>query len=254
MLWDYGRMCVGRDSAEAIRVLQLLLALDTNRVDVRLLITQLQLQAKQSEQALLTLAPIKKVTSKDAPALFRTAALAQMNVRDYDNAKISGQRWLDTAKEPADQENAKRFMSYLEASRGSKNPAAEATAPIADSAPPVLRRTEHPNETSATGTAAAPRLATASHPSVAGTFVEFDCTKKQPRFVLSTSQGKISFLMEDPGKVFIRGRDSQTIDLYCGVQKETAPVWIEYDPAPVSEADVRGIARVVHFEPPGSPK
>jgi hypothetical protein len=213
---------------------------------------QLQFQSKQSQEALLTLAPIKKVTPKDAQALFGTAAYAQLNLGDFDNAKISGQRWLDTAREPADQENAKRFMSYLEASRRAKNPAVEPMAMTIDSAPPALRRREQVNETSAPTPATAPRLI--SRPSVAGTFVEFDCTKKQPRFVLSTTEGKVSFLMEDPQKVFIRGRDSDTIDLYCGTQKEAAPVWIEYDPPPATEADVRGIARFVHFEAPGAAK
>lgn len=246
MLWDYGRMAVGRDSAQALRVLQLLLTLDANRVDVRLLIAQLQLQEKQSTEALVTIAPIKKVTPQDAPTLFRTAALAQMNVGDFDDAKKSGQRWLDNAKEPRDQENAKRFMNYLEVSRGAKNPPSEATAAAMNAAPPVLRRND--------GAAAPQLISRASHPSVAGTFVEFNCEKKQPRFVLNTPEGKVSFLMDDPQKVFIRGRESDTIDLYCGAQKETAPVWIEYDPPPASETDVRGIARFVHFEPPGASK
>ncbi|HVY92608.1 MAG TPA: tetratricopeptide repeat protein [Bryobacteraceae bacterium] len=253
MLWDYGRMAAGRDSAEALRVLKILLAQDTDRVDVRLLIAQLQFQAKQSQEALVTLAPIKKVTPKDAPTLFRTAAYAQLNLGDFENAKKSGQRWVDTAREPTDQENAKRFMSYLEASRAAKNPPAEAILTTPDSAPPVLRRNENTNGTS-TAAATAPRLATRSYPSVTGTFVEFDCTKKQPRFVLSTPQGKVAFLMEDPQKVFIRGRDTDTIDLYCGAQKESAVVWIEYDPPPSSETDVRGIARFVHFEAPGAAK
>jgi tetratricopeptide (TPR) repeat protein len=247
MLWDYGRMAVGRDSAQALRALQLLLTLDANRVDARLLVARLQLQAKQSKEALVTIAPIRKVTPQDAPTLFRIAALAQMNVGDFENAKKSGQRWLDNAKEPQDRENAKRFLSYLEVPRGAKNSPAEAAHP------PILRR----QEASATpaAAAAAPRLiARPSYPSVAGTFVEFNCDRKQPRFVLKTPEGKVSFLMEDPRKLFIRGRDSDTIDLYCGVQKEATPVWIEYDPPPASETDVRGIARFVHFEPPGSPK
>lgn len=60
--------------------------------------------------------------------------------------------------------------------------------------------------------------------------------------------------MEDPEKVFIPGRESNTIDLNCGAQKEAAAIWIEYDPTPPSEGDVRGIARFVHFEAPGAPK
>lgn len=248
MLWDFGRLAVGRDSAEALRVLQLLLGLDSSRVDVRLLIAQLQVQAKKSNEALITLAPIRKVTPKDAPALFRTAAYAQLNLADFENAGKSGQRWLENAKEPKDQENAKRFMSYLEASRAARNPPAEAIA--MNAAPPVLHRQD--NDT-APATAGPPRLISrSSRPSVAGTFVEFSCAKKQPRFVLNTPEGKVSFLMEDPEKVFIRGRESQTIDLYCGAQKEAAPVWIEYDPPPASETDVRGIARIVHFEAPGA--
>jgi len=249
MLWDYGRMAAGRDSAQALQVLQLLLTLDTNRVDVRLLLAQLQLQAKQSKEALVTLSPIKKVTKEEAPTLFRTAAYAQLNVGDFDDAKKSAQRWLDNAKEGRDQDTAKTFMSYLQVSR---NPPAETiAATTTNAAPPVLRRNEN---AAAPTTAVAPRLISRSYPSVAGTFVEFDCAKKQPRFVLNTPEGKVSFLMEDPQKVFIRGRESETIDLYCGAQKEAAPVWIEYDPPPASETDVRGIARFVHFEAPGAPK
>lgn len=253
MLWDYGRMAVGRDSVEALRVLQLLLTLDANRVDVRLLAAQLQLQAKKSQEALLTLAAIKKVTPAEAPAFFRTAAYAQLNSGNLDDAKISGQRWVENAKEPREQETAKSFMSYLNVSRTPPDVLAETVTATSEGPPPVMRRRTETAQTSASTAQELPRVLTRRLPSVAGTFVEFDCTKKQQRFVLKTPEGKVSFLMDDPEKIFIRGRDSATIELNCGAQKEAVPVWIEYDPPPASEADVRGIARFVHFEAPGTP-
>ena len=92
----------------------------------------------------------------------------------------------------------------------------------------------------------------ANLPSVAGVFVEFDCARPQPRFVLSTKQGNASFIMDDPKLVFIRGRESDTIELNCGKQKESLPVWIEYAPPPSPANGALGIARIVHFEAPGA--
>jgi tetratricopeptide (TPR) repeat protein len=261
MLWDYGRMAASSDSSDAMRALKLLSSLDPGRVDVILVIAQLQLNANQYKDVLATLTSVKKVTPADAPALFRSMAIAQMNDGDPDEAARSAQRWKDTAKEDGDLENATRFIAYLDSSREAKQAALQPRPSLRENTSAPDRRSSNEsvadNAQPGLSTVRAPVLALRTNrPFVTGTFVEFNCSGKKPRFVLKTQQGNVSFLMDDPKGVFIRGRDNDTIDLYCGAQKEALAVRIEYDPPPSSENSVRGIARIVQFEAvkPDSPR
>ena len=114
MLWDYGRIASSLGiQTSALRALQLLLTLEPDRVDVRLLTGELQLRANQSKEAIVTLSQVKKVSWRCHPAFFRTMAFAQRNENQIDDAKVTGQRRLDNAKEPVDRENATRFLDNL---------------------------------------------------------------------------------------------------------------------------------------------
>ena len=80
MLWDYGRMSGGSHPAQAERALTTLLADQPNRIDVRLVLGQIQMSNKQAKDAIETLGLIKKITPADAPRLFQILAFANTQV------------------------------------------------------------------------------------------------------------------------------------------------------------------------------
>ena len=186
-----------------------------------LVIAQLQLNAKQYTDALATVAPVQKVTPADAPTLFRIMAYAQMGNSDSDEAGKSAQRWKDTAKDDGDRQNAEKLITYLDSARAVKQAAADRAAARQAAADRNAAQLNRPAIDGSDTAIAQPVLSTARPVAgspdqkafVARAFVEFNCAKKQPRFVLKTAQGNVSFLLDDPKGVFIRGREKRNYRL-----------------------------------------
>jgi tetratricopeptide (TPR) repeat protein len=203
MLWDYGRMLRGPNQPEAIRVLSELLARDPARTDVRMELAADQLTAKQPGAALDTLKPVKKVTPEEAPRVFAIMAHAQLDLRQWNEAKESAGRLEKSARTEEDKLQADQILKYLE-TRG----------PEPEAARPALQRK-----------------------SIPGAFVLFDCSGKAPRVVLETEEGKKVFLVDDPKKVL-----GAAMEFTCGAQNKDR-VRVDYVPANQAGVDglVRGI-------------
>jgi Tfp pilus assembly protein PilF len=203
MLWDYGRMLRGRDQTEAIRVLSELVAQEPARTDARMELAADQLTAKDPGAALETLKPVKKVTPEEAPRLFAIMAHAQLDLKQWNDAKESAGRLEKSARTEEDKLQADQILKYLE-TRGSE----------AEPGRPTLQRK-----------------------SISGAFVLFDCSGKAPRVVLETEEGKKVFLVDDPKKVV-----GATMEFTCGAQNKDR-VRVDYIPANQAGVDglVRGI-------------
>jgi len=203
MLWDYGRMLRGRDQTEAIRVLAELLAREPARTDVRMELAADQLTARDPGAALDTLKPVKKVTPEEAPRLFAIMAHAQLDLKQWNDAKESAQRLEKSALTEEDKLQAGQILKYLE-TRG----------PEPEAGRQALQRK-----------------------SIPGAFVSFDCSGKAPRVVLETEEGRKVFLVDDPKKVL-----GATMEFTCGAQNKDR-VRVDYIPAnqPGVDGLVRGI-------------
>jgi len=258
MLWDYGRMAGRSNSAQAMRALNALLVDQPARVEVRLVLAQIQMSNKLAKEAIETLSPIKKVTAADAPHLFQILAFANMDTGNRQAARAEAQRWLENTQDADEKVNAAKLIRYLDdQDAAAARRAVAATTPVrppalgddhADSLPKLARAQPSSGLTSESAPA------TLELPSISGTLVELDCKGAQPKFVLQTASGRVSFLMDDPTKVLISGLPENTIDMNCGPQKQVA-IRIQYEPPTAALAGVKGIVRAIHYEPePGKLK
>jgi hypothetical protein len=186
-----------------------------------------QLTAKEPGAALDTLRPVKKVTAEEAPRLFGIMAHAQMDLQQWKDAKDTAERLQKVAHIDEDKLQAERILKYLDARESG------AVLPqMTDTGRPRLQRREPPK------LAGEP---VSLRKSIAGSFVEFDCSGKAPRVVMETEEGKKIFLIDDPNKVL-----GATIELTCGPQNKDR-VRVDYDPA--NQAGVDGVVRGIRVEP-----
>jgi hypothetical protein len=189
---------------------------------------------------------VKKVTPEDAPRFFELLAYANMRNGDPAASRANALRWRENAKDVTVRERADHFLQALDGSAGSVKMASSASPAPADAAvdgPPQLRHSGAPSTVLQAG-----RVSTgAEYPSIKGKFIELDCAA-QPKVVLQTNEGKVSFLMDEPDKVTVSGLGSATIDLKCGSQKPAA-VNVRYEPATAPQGELKGMVRAIEFEP-----
>jgi Tfp pilus assembly protein PilF len=256
MLWDYGRMVGESNPAQAMLALTTLLADQPERMEVRLVLAQIQMNGKLAKEAIETLGAVKKVTPKDASRFFQILAFAHMEMGNAQAARANAQRWIENSQEPEEKIAANRMLLYLDAKEAdAARPKISSAAPPApprlgddtdDVSHPKLTRAEAPPSSSPPDSIPVkPPL-----PSISGTLVALDCQGSRLKFVLQTERGRVSFILEDPTKMQIFGLPEGTVDMSCGPQKPAA-VSIQYDPPSAPSPGVMGIARALHFEADG---
>ena len=232
LLWDFGRLAERGHSDSAIKALTDLLNLEPERVDVRMELAALHLNARHAADALGVLADVKTVTSDDAPRLFSLLASVQIILGDRAAARLSVARLKGSAKTAADHTRAADLERYLDQ---------------ADAPPPEIARIaplEQPRLRRQTLTAEEPPKPA---PEIEGSFVEFICSDKNLKVVVDTTQGKKSFLIPDPKQIVVVGRAGGKVDLNCGPQTPVH-VKLEYTPS-AAGADADGNLKILYFEP-----
>jgi tetratricopeptide (TPR) repeat protein len=255
MLWDFGRMAGESNPSQAMLALTTLLADQPERMEVRLVLAQIQMNGKFAKEVIETLGPVKNVTPKDAPRFFQILAFAYMEMGNAQAARANTQRWIENSQEPEEKMAANQMLRFLDAketdtARVQVSPAIPRVPPrlsddTDDVSHPKLTRAEAPPSSPPESMSVKPAL-----PSISGTLVALDCQGSRLKFVLQTDRGRVSFILEDPTKMQIFGLPEGTVDMSCGPQKPAA-VSIEYDPPSVHAPGVMGIARALHFEAGG---
>ena len=236
MLWDYGRMAVNARPKEAIQALGDLLEQEPGRVEVRIALAEAQLRNHQPGATVVTLTAAKTITAVDAPRLFLVAAYAYIDLKNLEEAKANVDKALRFAKSDHDIADGKRLQNYLQQvsqPRGTTRSEAPqiAAAPVA---PPSRRALDEPT------TQIFP-----DKPSAEGTFISLLCGD-QAKIILKTTSGNKIFVIEDPSKIVVQGKDGGKADLSCGDQ-QPVPLRVEYDPAqPGSGTD--GSVRILYFK------
>lgn len=248
MLWDYGRMAGGAQPKDAARALNLLVADQPARNDVRLALARIQMNQKQTKEALETLNPIKKVSAEDAPLLFQIQAYASVETGNRTMARAYTMRWIENIKDADERVRANRFLKYLDemdaAPARAAGPPSVPLPPLESGAAPRLARREGPGANAEP----APAPVRPSRPTVSGMFVELNCQGPSPVFVIQTDSNRVSIVIDDPKLIEIDGSQGQMMDLNCGSQKPVS-VRMTYDSPPAGQQGVLGVARGISFEP-----
>ncbi len=245
MLWDYGRMAVNENPTEAIPALKELLAQEPGRVDVRIALASAQMRNRRPGEAVAMLAETKGLTAVDAPRFFLVAAYAYIDLQDPERARANLDQALKYVKEDRDKMEAERLKSYLDEltqakvrnARGNPTPSSSLEAPriAGDSVRSPLRRAlEEPKVQIFPG-----------KPTAEGTFAALLC-EDHAKIVLKTSDGNKIFVIEDPLKIVVVGKDGGKTDLNCGEQKPVA-LRVEYEPAQAATG-VDGAVRILYFQ------
>ena len=84
---------------------------------------------------------------------------------------------------------------------------------------------------------------------VAGLFVRLHCLGNQARMELAVGDETVSLLIDDGGRVAIKGFDDASVDLHCGEQKPRSVV-VRFLPAENTELETQGVVRSVEFTEP----
>jgi Tfp pilus assembly protein PilF len=240
MLFDYGRLVAGENRPEAIRVLSRLLMEEPEKMEARLDLAGLQLSERQAQDALQTLRPVRTVTPQDAPRFFKMMAYAQAEAGNTDQARSAAQRWADTARSPADRDEAGRYQKYLTSFGPGSNPsAAFSSNPPQDAAPPKLAKKD-------AAVATLPPPLRPNWPSVTGSLIGLKCNGTEATVVLKIANGTQTFLIQDPTRVHVDGPRGSTVDLTCGPQPGV-PVKIEFEPPGAEQTVTSGFVRAIHF-------
>jgi tetratricopeptide (TPR) repeat protein len=233
LLWDYGRLAERERPDDAVKVLTDLYKLEPERLDVRLELAALDLNARHPGAALSVLADVTTVTAEDAPRFFALLASAQIQLGDRAGARVTVAKLAANSRTPQDQSRVEQMRLYLEQPDA---PAPAIATNNSEDLPRLIRRDP------VAGPAVPPPA-----PEIKGDFVEFVCLEKGFKVVVDTGDGKKGFLIPDPKQVVIVGRAGGKVDLECGVQAPTH-VKIEYAPGS-GGADADGILKILYFEP-----
>jgi len=237
-LWDFGRLAERERPDAAVAALTDLFKLEPERLDVRLELAALHLNARRPGGALVVLSDVRTVTAEDAPRFFTLLATAQIQLGDRAGARITVAKLAANTKTPEDRTRVEQMQRYLD----------QANAP----APVIARNTPEgpPRLVRPAPTAERPPLQPS--PEVEGSFVEFICLDKTFKVVVDTAQGKKSFLIPDAKQVVIVGRAGGKVDLNCGPQ---TPVHVKIEYAPnASATDADGILKILYFNPDAATK
>jgi tetratricopeptide (TPR) repeat protein len=236
MLWDYGRMIELNNPTEAVKALNELAALEPARRDVKIELAAAMLDAGRADDSVKMLLTLGGCTPEEAPRCVGVATYAYLRLNDRPKAAATAELYLKYAKTPEDRERAQAVMDFL------KTPAVQTTqlAPqqsVDETGRPTLAR--RPAGDASEGPIRTPI------PSASGSFVEFICDDVE-KVVLDTSSGKKTFVIQDPKRITITGRENGTAELYCGPQK---PVPMRVDFKPAASGDSDGIVLTIHFDP-----
>jgi hypothetical protein len=207
---------------------------------VRIAVAEAQLRDHQAATSIATLeemVKLKILTKADAPRFFLTASYAYLELQNLEKARANFDRVGEYLKEERDKQEAQRLGSYLSQIEQARSRGAQVAA-----APRV--RSEEIRPAARPDTEAKVQTFPDT-PSAEGTFEELLCEDKA-KVVLKTAGGMMKFVIDDPQKIVVAGKEGGKADLNCGQQKPV-PMKVEYDPAkPGSGYD--GTVKVLYFK------
>lgn len=238
LLWDCARLAAGTDDALAIRAARRLLELGDSRIELKIQLARVHLHSGDLAQASAAIEGVRSVSPADAADFFDLLASLAMAKGNRKEAASSLRRLVAQENVRPDQmERARRMLSWLE--KEERAPAPQAAGVEL----PALR--DAPRPPSAPGDPAR-ETAPPSLVRAEGRFRQLLCVGGKAWMVMDVSGRKLTFLIDEPTMVTVKGRSTGTLDLECGPQKNE-PLRVGFVEHGKERQDVDGFVREVEW-------
>lgn len=242
-LWDYGRLAAGSTPSASAQAFSELLKLEPKNSEARIELAAMQLNLRQYPAALATIRALQSVSTeaqRDRALYIRASAALQAGDRAEAN-KIADELKRLT-KSPDYEKRADEMLRYLSQTERLTTASAPQIVSIpsdeaTDSARPRVERQEAQPVTRAD--------LEMILQDVHGSLVEMDCGNPA-RMILDTGNELKAFLVLNPERLIVTGRESGKAQFTCGKQPTKLPIRLQFTIAPEG-SDAAGVARVVHF-------
>jgi len=244
LLWDFARMGAGESADSSITALNRLLELEPDDVDARILLARLHLRANRTAEASEALKPVKKVKSAQAVELFETYAYIAIREGNKEQAREVLQKVIDLQVKDDLKQNARKLLQNLDRT-GQTVSSTRACAP-GQVQRPTLQRREEPCSLPPQSAQPLAQPDPGEMARVEGRFRQVVCAGGKAWVVVEAGGKKLTFLVDAPTMVQVKGRGIGTLDLSCGPQRgETVVVgYVEKDK---EKHDVDGFVRLMEW-------
>ena len=118
LLWDFGRLAEREHPDDATNALMDLVKQEPERLDARMELAALNLNARRPGGALSILSEVHTVPADDAPRFFTLLANAQILLGDRAGARVTVARLAANVKTPEDRARVDQMQRYLEQAGG----------------------------------------------------------------------------------------------------------------------------------------
>jgi hypothetical protein len=252
LLWDLARLAQVDKPDLTISALKALLELEPKNFDARLTLANTQVRQRQFAEALDTVRAITSVKSaEERDRILYLRAFAALQSGDLAEAKARAEELKRLTTSDEFTSRADNMLTFL---NQPQRPVATPRAPSPTVATAQAEFEPPPAETEAD--LQRPTLrARESQPAtradmeiilqdVRGSLVEMKC-EAPARFILETEQGRKSFLILQPDRLIVTGREGGA-QFECGAQKPAQALRLQFTIAPQG-SDADGVVRAVHF-------
>ncbi len=237
-----------REAGDENIVFTLLRAMRVSPEDVepKLALGRHLLQKGSYVQAVAVLGEVRNANAEQARTALSMLAYARLNLNHRESGRQAARQLLELARTPEEIDHAQVLLALLEpdpanvsegrpvSQDGSRDESGEPEAKLIPEETPVSpRRPEDLRSQEATSM-------------VAGSFVRLDCLGDQARMDLAVGGETVSLLIEDGGRVDLKGFDAASVDLRCGEQKPKSVV-VRFLPLENPKLGTQGVVRTIEF-------
>jgi tetratricopeptide (TPR) repeat protein len=249
MLIDYGKLVYSEDPEKAAQALERAVELDASQREAHEMLGYLLFSRRDFAGTVKHLVAVKEITPERAFQTLSTLAWAQYETGKKEDARLNAEKARKYARGAVETNRADELLRFLsepprpqqQAALPERAAGSEAATGEPAPAPRLRRRDETP------GTAS--RELRIHHEetreSFSGPLHQLDCLSAGARIHVRSGQRRLTFVITDPGQVFIRG-GAVTMDFSCGAQKPRR-VTVEYVPKPDAKLGTAGVVRVLEF-------
>lgn len=236
-IMDYVRILgeTGGAASTIMPLVQKVLVLEPANREAGLRLASLYLSDNKFDLVLSTLRKLGEFAPEEAFYAHKLLARAQIGLKEFAAAKASVEKARALARSDLEKSEVELLAGDLQAPvTFTRAQNLQVSSPVADSALKAVVSEEAP------AAAAIPTV------TIKGKLQRIDCLKEKLRLIIDVAGKSVGLLIDDPKRVAIKGRDSTTIQFFCGTQPDTRVV-ITYTPKRDAQLGTEGLVSIVEF-------